>query len=280
MNKWIVLLAVIILPSWTLMADHIAKWELSEIEWNGSIKTYNPVLKFEQKFQTESEVFTVDTIDGIILFGKFEYLPVFNDTSDRPGFIFLLYDAGNRSFDISTPTDYKAGMYDAGSKVKDQSGLRRWAGKLRYVPDTSVHMPRPYWRQDNYTLQIETFKAWNSETEIKNNAAQRMVKNLYFQGHTGEKTPIQSGGKYGSENYYILADPVRYQWGNEVWTEITIRLHRKQSDGKLVEILAHTFSSKDKGVLYNGAIKNNAYEVRDSRDKYYMLLTGVLLIPY
>jgi hypothetical protein len=165
-------------------------------------------------------------------------------------------------------------------KVQDETGLRKWEGKLRYTPDTSVHLKRPAWRQDNYTFKIGTFRAWNAQAEVKGNNNNRVLKNLYFQGLTGEKTALQSGGKYGNENYYMRVDPVRYQWAGEAWMEITVRLFKLQTDGMYLEILAHTFNSKDKNVFYSNVHHDNAYEVRDKQNKYYMLFTEVLIIPY
>lgn len=276
---------LIILPALIFInhsfGQHKAVLEINEIEWNGVQANYSkPVLKYVKEFREESDVFYLDSFNGSRLFGHIKYLPIFNDTSDRPGYVFTIIDSNNLSMNISLPTDYKVGTYDAGYKIKDQHGTRRWVGKLKYTADTSIHLSRPAWRQDNYTLQVETFKAWNSKAHVRGNQANRVLKNLYFQGMTGEKPIMKSGGKYGDENFYLQVHPVRYQWGHEVWMEFTFKLYRMQGDGKYLQLLAHTFTSSDKNVIYNGNRKNNAYEIRDSQNEYYMLITGITIIPY
>lgn len=274
------LLFVSVIFSLSLKADHVSKFEIAEIEWNGTLKTYNPVRKFEFRFSELSPVFFIDSIQGAPLFGRFIYVPIFSDHSERPGFVFEVFDSSDKRMNIITKTDYKQGIYDAGMKVKDQLGYRRWLGKLKYTPDTSIHLVKPVWRKDRYTLKVETFRAWNAENKKAKSENNRIIKNMYFQGYTGELTPMQSGGKYGNESFYIQVDPERYQWGSEVWLEIKVRLHRKNPDGTYYEVLAHVFPSTDSNITYSGQRKQNAYEIRDAENKYYMLLTGVLLIPY
>lgn len=275
-----ILLFVLLVLFCSAQAQHVAKLEITELEWNGKVKTLNPAKKFEFKFTEKTDKFFIDSIGQVPIFGQLIYLPIYNDTSDRPGFEFRIVDIEKPDLDVITRTDYKAGKYDAGIKVKDMHGQRRWAGKLKYTPDTSVHLPRPTWRNDNFTLQIETFRAWNSQVSINGNKNNKVMKELYFQGTTGVKSDVRSGGRYGEENFYMQLEPIRYQWGSDVWMEMLIHLYKKQTDGQYLEILAHAFKSTDKNIFYNGVRKQNAYEVRDAKEKYYMMFTGVLIIPY
>ncbi|MBS3914854.1 MAG: hypothetical protein KG003_10160 [Bacteroidetes bacterium] len=261
-------------------ADHIAKFELTKLEWNGVIKTYSPAKKIELSFLEWSSNLVLDTLEGEILMIAIKYEPVYNDTGERPAFRMIIFDSFNREFDLYTATDWKKGHYEAGMKEQDETGVRKWEGALRYTPDTSIHLERPAWRKDNYTFKIGTFRAWNSQAQPKRGDDNRILKDLYFQGFTGERTELKPGGKYGDENYYMMVDPVRYQWAGDAWMEINVRLFRKNPDGSYVEILAHVFSSKDKNVFFSHVTHDNAYEVRDAKSKYYMLMTGVLIIPY
>jgi hypothetical protein len=278
--KHFVIVCLVYLAISVANAQHIGKFEISEIRWNGEVKTYNPSKKFEFKFTDKSDSFFIDSIKSSVLFGRFIYQPIYNDTSERPAFEFVMGNFINTDLDIIARTDFKPGKYDAGMMVKDKLGERKWTGKLRYLPDTSVHLARPAWRKDNFTLQIETFRAWNAEADIKGNNNNKVLKDLYFQGSTGNLFEMRSGGKYGNENFYFQLEPIRYQWGLDVWTELLIHLYKKQTDGQYLEVLAHTFKSTDKNIFYNGVRKQNAYEIRDAKNKYYMMFTGVLIIPY
>lgn len=262
-----------------LYSDHRATIEIREIEWNGSVKVLDPIKKWDVSFRSVSETLFVDSIKGARLYVRLYYMPIYSDSSEKPGFKMLLFDSSDRRMDVNTMTQYLVGTYDAGIRQRDEFGLRRWGGKLKYNPDTSVHLQRPGWRQDDFTLQIGSYKAWNALSKDKNNA-NKMQKNLYFQGSTGKRSDMRSGGRFGKEDFEICIDPVRYQWENDVWMELTVRMFKIQQDGKRLEVLAHTFSSQDQNIIYKGGRRQNAYEIRDARNKYYMLLTDVMIIPY
>lgn len=274
------LLAVFLFLFVQLKANHKVHLEIKEVEWNGNLKSLAHKAPWEFDFREKSEVYFLDSIGKIKLFFTVEYVPIFSDLSDAPGFKFTLFDSADRNMDVALFTQYKKGTYDAGIKHKDAAGLRRWAGKLKYTPDTSIHLQRPSWRQDNFTFQIGSLSVWNAKTKGKT-PKRKTQKNIDFYAMTGVKSEFRYAGKYGKEKFEICIDPIRYQWGNEVWVEVTVRMYKKTESGENVEVLAHIFSGKDKNILYNGGdAKNNVYEVRDAANKYYMLISRVMLIPY
>lgn len=275
----VLLLVILCWSTNWLYSDHRVSLEIREIEWNGSIKVLEPVKKWDVTFRSISETFFLDSIKGAKLYVRVYYVPVYYDSGEKPAFRMLLFDSNDRRMDVPTMTQYVAGTYDAGIRQRDEYGLRRWGGKLKYTPDTSVHLTRPQWRQDDFTFQIGSYKAWNATVNSKN-ASNKLQKNLYFQGSTGHRSDMRSGGRFGKEDFEICIDPVRYQWDNETWMELTIRMFKVQSDGKKLEVLAHTFNSQDKNIIYKGGRRQNAYEIRDAKNKYYMLLTDVMIIPY
>ncbi len=263
-----------------LAADHVATLEISDFEWNGHVMKRKKPFKLEQRFQLESNSYFFDSIDGTVLWVRFSYVPIFNDTAEFPAFRFLIFDSANRELDFATSSKWVKGTYEAGSKLQDKFGVRRWSGKLKYTPDTSIHAPRPYWRKDNYTLVIGGFSAWNA-TSTSKKGRNKVQKDLYFQGLTSETTPLRAVGKHGDEKFYLSIHPIRYQWGGEVWMEMDVKLFLKTESGSMVQVLTHAFKSTDKNIFYNGNYKRqNAYEIRDSQNRYYMLVTDVMIIPY
>lgn len=263
-----------------LAADHLVTLEVSELEWNGNKIKRDKPFKIEHRFQLESPSFFLDSVNGNALWIRFYYVPVFNDTAEFSAFKFLIFDSSNRELDFATMTRWVKGTYDAGSKLQDKHGIRRWAGKLRYTPDTSVHAVRPYWRKDNYTFVIGGFSAWNA-TSASKKGRNKIQKDIYFQGLTAEPTALRAVGRHGDEKFFMSIHPIRYQWAGEVWMEMNVKLFLKSENGNMQQVLSHAFKSSDKNIIYNGQYKRqNAYEIRDSQNKYYMLVTDVMIIPY
>jgi hypothetical protein len=63
--------------------------------------------------------------------------------------------------------------------------------------------------------------------------------------------------------------------------EMNLKLFLKSENGNMQQVLSHAFKSTDKNIMYNGQYKRqNAYEIRDSQNRYYMLITDVMIIPY
>lgn len=280
-NGLIWFFALILFTSFScLKADHQVTLEISSLEWNGQTLKINKPFKLEKGFQFQSESYFFDSLNGASLWVRFSYDPIFNDTAEFPAFRFMIFDSAKRELDFVTSSKWVKGTYEAGSKLQDKFGVRRWSGKLKYTPDTSIHAQRPYWRKDNYTLSIGGFSAWNA-TSTSKKGRNKIQKDLYFQGVTAETTPLRAVGKHGDEKFYLSIQPIRYQWGGEVWMEMNVKLFLKAESGSMVQVLSHAFKSTDKNIFYNGNYKRqNAYEIRDSQNHYYMLITDVMIIPY
>ncbi len=278
---WRVFFLIVLSVSLQLHADHIARFEVKELEWNGTLKKYGNGRKVEAKFSHNSTPVYIDSFAGSALFVKFVFAPVFSDKGQKPAFYAIVFDSNHRDQQLFSKSIFERDLYDASAREKDQSGTRRWAGKLKYIPDTAIKNVRPAWGSDHFTLMIEKVQCWRDLKKGKKPIIKgKRLKKLYYEGYTGVPSEPKYAGKIGLEKWDIVMDPVRYQWGDEIWFEFTMRLYATTPDGKRKEILAHKFDSRNKDLQYGEVVKENAYEVRDSRSEVYMLLQRVYLIPY
>lgn len=278
MRVIIVLILFVVGP---LNALHIARFDLTELEWNGTIHQFTAKRSYEITFTDKSQPKIIDTILGHKIYVQFFFKPVYNDFGDKPGFHCVLFDSLDRNDDVDIKFIYKAGLYDAGGKVKDAKGLRRWAGKLKYYPDTSIHIAPNTWRRDNFTISVASFQAWKAVKSAKNGKVTgKELSKMYFEGQTGRPLAGKYAGKIGPDELELVVDPIRYQWDGEVWMEVVIRLFIKMPDGKKMEILAQAFDSRDRNVEYKNRQIRNAYEVRDADNIFYMLIQGIKILPY
>ncbi|GEM_PF-2743638 len=260
---------------------HRVRFDLKELEWNGVLKKYGTLKRIEVYFELNSGPQLLDSFPGNALYVKFIYVPVYSDKGNEPGFYADVYDRNSSFPPLRLKTIYEEKKYDAGIKEKDKDGTRRWAGELRYFPDTSIKSIKPAWRSDHFTLMIDHFQAWkNVKVGNKKTIKGKNLHRLYFEGQTGKLSEPKNAGKFKKERITLVMDPVRYKWGDEVWIMIHLRLYLTQKDGKKIEILAQPFDSRNKDIQYGEVVKVNAYERLDKHGVYHMLTRGIYIIPY
>ena len=105
-------------------ADHLVKFEIKELEWNGTLKKYGKPRYVDVEFRNQSRPVYVDSFSGKVLFFRCIYKPVFSDNGEYPAFYGIIFDSAHKGSSITSKSVYEEKMIDASAKEKDKEGRR------------------------------------------------------------------------------------------------------------------------------------------------------------